>query len=77
MTHQTSASRKEAKNKAVVGRREGCMGPSQAGAQRKIRDDWRATVTHDSRASGQWIPPACGRGPFLAARGENSPLQLQ
>lgn len=35
VTHQTSASRKEAKNKAVV-KKGGGVGPGQAGAQRKI-----------------------------------------
>lgn len=73
MTHQTSASRKEAKNKAVVGRREGCVGPSQAGTQRKIRDDRQAAVTHASRASGPQISPPVAVAPSCPVRGKTAP----
>lgn len=54
VTHQTSASRKEAKNKAVVKKGGGVRAQVRLEPRGKSETTGRAAVTHASHASGQW-----------------------
>lgn len=54
MTHQTSASRKEAKNKAVVKKGGGVWAQARLELRGKSEMTGRAAVTHVSHARSQW-----------------------
>lgn len=54
MNHQTSASRKEAKYKAVVKKGGGVWAQARLEPKGNSETTSRAAVTHASHASGQW-----------------------